>query len=145
MTPRPAPPRVGHRRVPRAAEEGSCRPTPRGPLPRCIRAVPVRRPGRSRGSGARTPRSRCVRRVPRSASVAAARHRVPKRAAPPPYRSSLPSSPGCRAPVRFGPSRSRGEAKLGAGGSPEGPEPRGLNQEPPLTFKKLKMSGACIS
>lgn len=30
-------------------------------------------------------------------------------------------------------------------GGPAGPEPRGLNQEPPLTFKKLKMSGACIS
>lgn len=145
VTPRHAPPRVEHRRVPRAAEEGSCRPNPRGPLPRCIPAAPVRRPGRSGGSGARTPRSRCVRRVPRSASVPAAQHRDPKRATPPPYRSSLPSSPGSRAPVRFGPSGCQGEAKLGASESREGPEPRGLNREPPLTFKKLKMSGACIS
>lgn len=41
VTPRHAPPRVEHRRVPRAAEEGSCRPNPRGPLPRCIPAAPA--------------------------------------------------------------------------------------------------------
>lgn len=69
----------------------------------------------------------------------------------------LPSSPVSRCPDSIPVSRAVGaenvlrsrrkaKARCWRGcGTAAGPELRGLNQEPPLTFKKLKMSGACIS